>query len=224
MALPIEGERWIVMFGGLNGEKPPVDELDRVTYARSLPSRVIADILEAEEPVGEVATHRFPANQRRHVEKLRRFPLGWAPLGDSICSFDPIYGQGMTSAAMQAETLGRCLDRTGAVDRRFARRYFKHVAKVVAVPWSIAVGGDFAYPGTVGKKPAGTDLLNRYMDRINIAAQHDDLVAVRFNEVAALVRRPESLLAPRFYLRVRRAAKRGPARTGLAESSTPAFE
>ncbi len=208
MALPIEGDRWIVLFGGLNGEAPPVDEPDRIAYAASFPSRAIAEILETCEPLGDVATHRFPANQRRHVEKLRRFPLGWVLLGDAVCSFDPIYGQGMTSAAMQAEALATSLDRARAIDRRFARRYFKAASKVVAVPWSIAVGGDFAYAGTTGKKPPGTDLLNRYMERINVAAQHDDEVALRFNEVASLVRRPESLLTPRFFLRVRRAVSR----------------
>lgn len=87
-------------------------------------------------------------------------------LGDAVCSFDPIYGQGMTAAAMQTEALGRCLDRAGATDRRFARRYFRAAAGVVAVPWSIAVGGDFVYDGTTGKKPPGTDLINRYMSRI----------------------------------------------------------
>lgn len=70
--------------------------------------------------------------------------------------------------------LGRCLDRSGTVDRSFARRYFRAAARVVATPWSIAVGGDFVYDGTTGPKPAGTDLLNRYMDRVTIAAQHDD--------------------------------------------------
>ncbi|HWC12369.1 MAG TPA: FAD-dependent monooxygenase [Acidimicrobiales bacterium] len=211
MALPVEGDRWLVLFGGLNGERPPVEEPGRLAYARSLPSPVIAEIIEASEPAGETVTHRFPANQRRHVEKLRRFPLGWVLLGDAVCSFDPIYGQGMTSAAMRAEALGASLDRAGAVDRRFARRYFGAVGRVVAVPWSIAVGGDFVYDGTTGRKSPGTDLLNRYMARVNVAAQHDDVVALRFNEVAALVRRPETLLAPLFALRVLRAARRGPA-------------
>lgn len=210
MALPIEGDRWLVVFGGLNGHVPPVDEAERLAYARSLPSPVIADVLDASEPVGEPVTHRFPANQRRHVEKLRRFPLGWVLVGDAVCSFDPIYGQGMTSAAMQAEALGTCLDRAGAVDCRFARRYFRAAGRAVAAPWSMAVGGDFAYDGTTGKKPPGTDLLNRYAERINVAGQHDDAVALRFGEVAALVRRPESLLRPSFVLRVLRAARRGP--------------
>ena len=127
-------------------------------------------------------------------------------LGDAVCSFDPIYGQGMTSAALQAEALGACLDRSQTVDRLFARRYFR----AVAAPWSIAVGGDFIYPDTTVPKPPGTDLINRYMDRVNLAAQHDDTVALRFNEVGSLVRKPGALLAPGFALRVLRKARRGP--------------
>ena len=163
MALPVERDRWLVVLGGLNGEVPPTAEEERLAWAQSLPSPVIADLMAASESAGDTATHRFPANQRRRLNKLRRFPLGWVLLGDAVCSFDPIYGQGMTSAALQADALGACLDRRGVADRRFAESYFKQVTKVVAAPWSIAVGGDFAYPGTTGRKPPGTDLLNRYM-------------------------------------------------------------
>jgi 2-polyprenyl-6-methoxyphenol hydroxylase-like FAD-dependent oxidoreductase len=222
MALPIEGERWLVFFGGLNGESAPTDDEGLLTYARSFESPVIADILEASEPLTAPATHRFPANQRRHVERLRRFPLGWVLLGDAVCSFDPIYGQGMTSAAQQAEVLGQALDRSRAIDRHFARRYFRAAGRVVAVPWSIAVGGDFVYEGTTGKKPAGTDVLNRYMARVAVAAQHDDAVAIRFNEVVALVRRPEALLTPAFVLRVLRTSRRGPLGLDPAPMRRPA--
>jgi 2-polyprenyl-6-methoxyphenol hydroxylase-like FAD-dependent oxidoreductase len=150
VALAIEGDRWITFVAGLGGEGPPVDEEQRQAYVRTMPSPVIADLMATCEPLGRVATHRFAANQRRHVERLRRFPLGWVLLGDAVSSFDPIYGQGMTSAALQAEALGRCLDRTGAVDRAFARRYFAAASRAVAVPWSLAVGGDFVYPDTDG--------------------------------------------------------------------------
>jgi 2-polyprenyl-6-methoxyphenol hydroxylase-like FAD-dependent oxidoreductase len=202
MALPFEGDRWFVLFGGINGEVAPTDPVEALAYARSFPSPVIAELIEASEPVGEAVTHRFPANQRRHVERLRRFPLGWVPLGDAVCSFNPIYGQGMTSAAQQAQALGAQLDRSGAVDGAFARRYFRAASRIVATPWSIAVGGDFVYDGTTGKKPAGTDLINRYLERGNVAAQHDDVVSRRMTEVLAMVRRPEALLAPPFVARV----------------------
>ncbi len=212
---PIEGGRALVTFAGLNGAAPPTDETERRAWARSLPSPVVAEFIESSEPHGAPVTHRFPANQRRHVERMRRFPLGWVLLGDAVCSFDPIYGQGMSSAALQAVALATCLDRAEAIDRTFARRYFSAVSRTVAVPWSIAVGADFLYDGTTGPKPLGTDLLNRYLERARIAGQHDDAVALGLVEVFVLVRHPGALVRPGFVLRVLRGARRGPA--GRAE-------
>jgi 2-polyprenyl-6-methoxyphenol hydroxylase-like FAD-dependent oxidoreductase len=202
MLLPIEGDRWILSIAGLNGEVPPTDDVETLAYARLFGSPVIADLIAHGEVVGGPVTHRFPANQRRHVERLRRYPVGWVLLGDAVCSFDPIYGQGMTSAAQQADALGRALDRHGVVSRAFGKRYFRAAARIVSIPWSIAVGGDFAYPDTKGDKPFGTDILNRYIDRVIQAGQRDDDVVIRFNEVVALVRGPQALLAPSFVLRV----------------------
>jgi 2-polyprenyl-6-methoxyphenol hydroxylase-like FAD-dependent oxidoreductase len=220
MAIPVEGDRWFVLLGGLNGEQPPTDHDGMLAYARSFDSPVIAEILEVSEPLGDAVTHRFSSNQRRHVERLRRFPLGWVLIGDAVSSFNPIYGQGMTSALQQAHALGACLDPAGAVDRSFTRRYFKAAAKIVAVPWSIAVGGDFVYDGTTGKKPPGTDLLNRYMERVNVASQRDDAVLIRISEVIALLRSPSSILTPGYVMRVWWNARRGPAEGGVLDGKT----
>ena len=76
------------------------------------------------------------------------------------------------------------------------------------VAWSTAVGSDFAYDETTGPKPLGTDLINRYMDRVITAAQHNDAIALRFNEVIAMVRKPETLLTPAFAFRVLRCSRR----------------
>jgi 2-polyprenyl-6-methoxyphenol hydroxylase-like FAD-dependent oxidoreductase len=208
MLLPIEDDRWILSIAGLNGEVPPTGHGEALTYARQLGSPVIAELIAHCEALGDPITHRFPANQRRHIERLRRYPLGWVLVGDAVCSFDPIYGQGMTSAAQQAHALGRALDRHRAANRAFAKQYFRAAARIVKIPWSIAVGGDFAYPDTKGKKPFGTDTLNRYMDRVIQAGQHDDHVVIRFNEVVALVRSPQALLTPSFVLRVLAKARR----------------
>jgi 2-polyprenyl-6-methoxyphenol hydroxylase-like FAD-dependent oxidoreductase len=208
MLLPIEDERWIVAIAGINGETAPSDPAGMVDYARSFESPVIADVIATSEVLSLPVTHRFPASQRRHVERMRRFPLGWTLLGDAICSFNPIYGQGMTVAALQAQALGRALDRAGAIDRAFARSYFRAAARTVGTPWSIAVGGDFAYAATTGRKPLGTDLMNHYMDRVVRAGQCDDEVVVRLNETLALVRSPRTLFGPAFATRVLRAARR----------------
>jgi 2-polyprenyl-6-methoxyphenol hydroxylase-like FAD-dependent oxidoreductase len=220
MALPIEGDRWLVLFGGVHGEAAPADPDERLAYARSLPSPVIADLLAACDPLDKPTTHRFPSSQRRHVERLKRFPLGWVLLGDAIGSFNPIYGQGMTVAAQQATALGEALDRSGRIDRAFARRYFKSASRMVNVAWSTAVGSDFAYDETTGPKPPGADLINRYMDRVITAAQHDDAIALRFNEVVAMVRRPEALLTPAFAFRVMRCSRRTQERDAVDVTAT----
>jgi 2-polyprenyl-6-methoxyphenol hydroxylase-like FAD-dependent oxidoreductase len=208
MLLPIEDERWIVAIAGINGETAPSNPAGMLEYARSFESPVIADVIASSEALSRPVTHRFPTSQRRHVERMHRFPLGWTLLGDAICSFNPIYGQGMTVAALQAQALGRQLDRGGAIDRAFTRAYFRAAARTVATPWSIAVGGDFAYAATTGRKPFGTDVVNRYMDRVVRAGQYDDEVVVRLNETLALVRSPWALFGPAFATRVLRAARR----------------
>ena len=208
MVLPIEDNRWILTLVGINGASAPAEPDAMLDYARSFPSQDIAHVMATCEPLTDAVVHRFVANNRRRVERLRRFPLGWVMLGDAVCSFDPIYGQGLTAAAQQAAELGRQLDRHCAVDHSFARAYFKAAAQIVNVPWSIAVGGDFVYEGTTGKKPFGTDRVNRYMDRVIQAGQHDDDVVIRFNETMCLLRNPQSLMAPAFVLRVLRASRR----------------
>jgi len=87
------------------------------------------------------------------------------------------------------------------VNRPFARAYFRAAARMVSAPWSIAVGGDFAYDGTSGKKPFATDVLNHYMNRVIKAGQCDERVVIRLNEVVSLVRNPQSLMSPAFALR-----------------------
>jgi 2-polyprenyl-6-methoxyphenol hydroxylase-like FAD-dependent oxidoreductase len=221
MLLPMEDEQWIVAIAGINGESAPTDPDAMLACVRTLESPVIAEVMEGSEPLGDPVTHRFPANQRRHVERMRRFPLGWVLVGDAVCSFNPIYGQGMTTAAMQAHALGCELDRAGAIDRSFTRRYFKAANRAVKTPWSIAVGGDFAYQGTRGKKPFATDLTNRYLERVIKAGQHDDDVVIRLNETLALLRRPETLMAPTFMLRVLRAARHATPAGDRPGRSTP---
>jgi 2-polyprenyl-6-methoxyphenol hydroxylase-like FAD-dependent oxidoreductase len=223
MLLPIEADQWMLAIAGINGESAPTDPDAMLAYARTLESPVIAEVMETSEPLTEPVTHRFPANQRRHVEQMRRFPLGWLLLGDAVCSFNPIYGQGMTTSGQQADALGRQLDRSRTIDRTFARAYFKAASRTVNTPWSIAVGGDFVYEDTSGKKPLGTDLVNRYMEQVIKAGQHDDEVVIRLNETLALLRSPQTLMAPAFVLRVLRAARRrspAPSHAGGPPSAT----
>jgi 2-polyprenyl-6-methoxyphenol hydroxylase-like FAD-dependent oxidoreductase len=207
---PSRGGRWIVTLAGLHGERPPSDDAGFLAFARSLPSPEIAELVESSTPLGAIVTHRLHSNQRRHVERLRRVPGGLVLLGDAVCSFNPTYGQGMTTATLQAEALGKALDRSPGLDARFVKAFYRRAATAITPAWQLTTGADFALPATQGKKAPGTDLLNRYMPHVFKAAQVDDAVCLRLIEVTTLLKPPPVLLTPAMLARVFRASRRAP--------------
>jgi flavin-dependent dehydrogenase len=206
-AFPVEGDRWILGLGGWHGDHPPTDEAGFLAFARSLPAPDIYEIARGCEPLSGIVAHTFPASQRRRYERLGRFPDGLVPLGDAVCSFNPVYGQGMTLAALQAAELDQLLrERRGAL-AGLAGPYFRRIARHIDVAWQLSVGEDFRFPQTVGRKAPGTDLVNSYVARVNRASHHDPVVSAAFLRVVNLIEPPSSLLHPRMMWRVLRAAR-----------------
>lgn len=221
VAFPIEGDRWIVALAGFHGDRPPSDDAGYLDYAESLPTDDVAGIIRREEPVGPIVAHRLPSNQWRHFEKVKRHPAGFVSLGDAVCSFNPVYGQGMSSAAQQAAALGSCIDQHGLDSADLPSRFYRAAAKVIAKPWTITAGGDFCYPETTGPKPPMTGGLNRYVKKAMIAAQHDPAVASAIYEVGNLLAPPPSLMKPSVMIKVLRAARKGPAGVPATATESP---
>jgi 2-polyprenyl-6-methoxyphenol hydroxylase-like FAD-dependent oxidoreductase len=147
--------------------------------------------------------HKFPANLRHHYEGMRAFPEGLLVMGDAICSFNPIYGQGMTSSALQAQVLDCCLRerQTGDLSGMW-RGFFRQVARVVDIPWQLAAGEDFRYPEVEGVRPRGTALINAYVAQVHRATHHDPVVFSAFLKVMNLIEPPTSLFRPHIVRRV----------------------
>lgn len=203
MLVPVEGDRWMVTLTGRSENLPPGDDAGFLEYAKSLVTRDIYDAIRGLEPISPIATHRFPTGVRRRYERLTRLPERLVVLGDAIASFNPTYGQGMSSAAMQATDLRSTL-RDSGMDK-LAQRFFRRAAQSIDIPWSVAVGGDFRFPGTQGRKPIGTDLANRYLARLERGLHHDEELVLAFGRVINLERPSTSLLHPRIARRVLRA-------------------
>jgi 2-polyprenyl-6-methoxyphenol hydroxylase-like FAD-dependent oxidoreductase len=201
--LLVEGGRWMVTLAGMLGDYPPTDPDGFLAFARSLRFPDIYQAIGDGEPLDDPVGFRFPASVRHRYERLDRFPDGLLVVGDAVCSFNPIYGQGMSVAAAQALALRRHLERG---TRPQPRRLFAELARVVDVPWDIAVGGDLAFPGVQGRRTVKVRLVNAYLARLHAAAAHDARLASAFLRVAGLVARPESLLRPDVVLRVLRAS------------------
>lgn len=199
VALSIEGNRWIVSLGGFLGDHPPTDEKGFLDFAKSLPVPDIYKVIKDAQPLSDINLYKFPGSQRRRYEKLTRFPKGLLVTGDAICSFNPIFGQGMTVATVEAKALSECLK---AGPQNLAQRFFKQAAALVDSPWSVAVGADLRYPQVKGPRNPMVVFINWYVAKLHIAARHDPQVVLAFQKVANLMAPPPSIMAPRVALRV----------------------
>ena len=196
-----EDQRWVVTLGGYGDDAPPLDRAGFIARAQRTAPPELAAVVQDAEFLCEPFAYRFPHSQRRFYERLR-LPLGVLAIGDSICSFNPVFGQGMSVAACEAEALQAAL---AGGEQDLARRYFRAAARVVDIAWQTAVGADLAIPSVQGERPLPVRVINAYVARVFDAAQHDAVVAVAFQRVSHLLAAPPSLMRPAIAARVLRA-------------------
>ena len=196
-----------VMFAvfGMAGNDPPVGCSAMCAFAEQFAPAHLLAAIRAAEPLGETAQHRFPSSRWRRYDKARLLPDGLLVVGDAVCSFNPIYGQGMTVAALEALALRNCLSR-GTTD--LPRRFFRATAKPIGQAWQLAAGGDLSLPEIQGTPPLSTRLLNGYMERLLTAAEYDIAAFEQFLKVAWLVDAPIRLLRPSMMWRAASANQR----------------
>lgn len=197
--LKTEDKRWRVTLVGMLGDHPPTDVAGWREFARGLPTDHVFNLVNEREPTDPIATYRFDSYRWRHYERMARFPLGYVPLGDAVCCLNPIYGQGISSVVCQAKALEECL---AEGDVKLASRYFRRVVKVIEMPWTIATGEDFRYPGVVGKRPPAFGLISKYLAKVHHVATRDPVVLRAIMNVANLLAPPTSIMAPNVAWRV----------------------
>lgn len=191
---------------GMLGDHPPADPEGFLAFARTLPVPQIYEAVRDAEPVDDPVTFRFPASVWRHYERMPRFPERLLVMGDAVCSFNPLYAQGMTVAAMESLTLRKHL--LAGVPRPL--EFFRDIASDIGMPWAFSAGADLAYPGVEGRRTLKTRLANAYVSRLQRAAVDDAELTNAFIRAAGLIDPPEALMRPRNLLRVLRSL--GPGR------------
>ncbi|MGY1826294.1 NAD(P)/FAD-dependent oxidoreductase [Blastococcus sp. SYSU DS0541] len=200
---PIEDGQWMVCLMGAAGQHPPTDEDGWRAFARSLRHPVIADAVADAEPVSPIRAHRGTTNRLLRFEKMARWPEGLIVLGDAACAFNPIYGQGMSVAAVAADTLGsrlrqhrrdhRADDRAG-----LAAATQRALARAMAAPWMLSTGEDLRFPTTTGAHAgAAMRAQHRYLDRVVAAATHDPAVADVYVRLLGMLAAPTAVFSPR---------------------------
>jgi len=198
---PVDGDRWHVTLAGVGGDHPPTDEVGFLDFARSLRTPVLYDAILGATPLTSIAGYRRTENRLCRFDELPEWPDGLLVAGDAVCSFNPIYGQGMTVAAEGALVLRRWLSDGGT-----ARAFQGDLASAVRTPWLLATGADFRYPTTEGRggRRPGTKLIHAYLERLDATARHDEAVAHQYIRVLQMLAPPKVLLGPEVVARTLR--------------------
>jgi len=192
----MEHDTWMVSLGGRFGDYPPQDIEGFVDYTKTLAYPFVYELLQDAQPLTEPVRYRYPKAVRRHFERFERFPEGLVPIGDAICHFNPIYGQGMSSAMQQVVALGGLLRRRCEQGRGLdglALEFFPEANEIIRGPWAIAAAADFQNPLTTGDFPTeetpALEMLLLLSERARTDEDAEQLVTDVF-----LIRRPLSAL------------------------------
>jgi 2-polyprenyl-6-methoxyphenol hydroxylase-like FAD-dependent oxidoreductase len=185
-----ENDRWLVTLSGCAKDFPPGDEEGFLAFADTLPFPHIADAIRAAAPLSELQTWRNTTNRLRHLERMPVWPDGFVVLGDAVCSFNPVYGQGMSVAALEALDLRAELEAAAAADddRGVSARFQQRVARTITQAWTAACRSDYAVPGVEGDPPPDGFMRRfAYVQRVVALGRDDSTVYERISATNQLV-------------------------------------
>lgn len=194
-AFSVEDGRWIVTVGGYHDDKPTADPDEFAARVASEPLPSLRRLVTEGEPLSDVATYRYASSVRRDFNRLERLPGGLLAAGDAVARFNPLYGQGMTSAAMHAVRLARYLA-SGADPHEPARSYFRDLRRAVDAVWRVSATEDFRLPHVTGDRPPGLWAAHRVSSLYTRATLRDAEMHGLFLRVLNFQAGPELMMRP----------------------------
>lgn len=202
---PMEGGRWILSVGSVGEGLPPAEPGAFMASVESLRTQTIRQAIEHATPISDVVCYGFRESTRRHFGRLEALPRGLVPLGDSICRFNPVYGQGMSVAALEAVELRRLLDeRAGAADPLdgLNTAFFAAIEAVIDAAWQMSAIPDLASPTAQGERPANLPFVLQFgAALVELSARDPDVHRLEA-EVRQLMKPPSALADPALMQRV----------------------
>jgi 2-polyprenyl-6-methoxyphenol hydroxylase-like FAD-dependent oxidoreductase len=211
-----EHDMWMLTVGrrAADGD-PPMDLAGMLALAEQCTPPSVLAALRSAQPLHKVAIYRNSGGMWRRYDRMQDFPAGLLVIGDALCCLNPIYGQGMTMAALEALALQEYL-RDGRDD---PQRFFRAAATHIGPAWAMNQARD-RVPSGEQRHSLRTRLSTWAMGKALKTAEHDIVLTERFMRVAHLVDPPTALQDPALLARVvagslRRRALRASTRRSL---------
>lgn len=183
----------------------PEDFAGILARAEQLPHPGTFEILRDAEPLSPVLRFGFPASIQRHYERLTHVPAGFLCIGDAICSFNPVWGQGMSVAALEVLALGRLLEQCALDEASLSgleKNFYQRAAQLIAPAWQLSVNPDFSFETTRGERPASLKEGRGFMRALATLAQSEPEVQALINDVFHLVKPLEAFRSPELLAKV----------------------
>jgi 2-polyprenyl-6-methoxyphenol hydroxylase-like FAD-dependent oxidoreductase len=203
--VPTEDGRWITAIAD-HSATAWIETWDAFLEAsRSLITPTVYNALRYAQPPEGIRHYRFPVSTWKHFERLPRLPRGVLPVADAFCRFNPIHGQGMSSAAKQARLLQDVLSRAVAKPDPIAAvqaAFMTEVASVLETPWIMSTSADLAFPQTRGERPDNFAEAREFEAALFRAAVADPVVHHVMMEVAQLLQPHQRLREPDIIRRI----------------------
>jgi 2-polyprenyl-6-methoxyphenol hydroxylase-like FAD-dependent oxidoreductase len=172
----VEDNRWMACIAELHCPRPPRDLAEFLDAARRLRTRTIYDAIRNARPAGMPQRFGLAESSWRHYETVVDFPQGLIPIGDAVCRFNPVYGQGMSVAAREASILADLLRRRAGDGQGLAglpQDYLAGVQPWIAGAWSMSTTPDLAYPETRGERPPDLEHTLEFASALHRVAARD---------------------------------------------------
>jgi len=194
----VEDDLWLATMLGYMGVKPPTDVDGLRAFARELPKPDIYEALRDAEPISDVWSYRFTPAFWKHYER-QPLPPGLLAIGDSVCSFNPVFGQGMAVALLEAKALHELLSQGGELT---SEAWFRAIKPIISDAWMPAQVEDYRFPEIKGKRTLAISALQWFNKQLFIVSGYDADVNTRFLQASHMVARPTVLFAPSVVLKI----------------------
>ena len=198
----IEDNRYFVTFSGYANEKAPQTDDEFYDFAENLSISNVTDFLNKAEAISNIKTYKIPYQVRRRFDLVNHLPEGLLVVGDAHCRFDPVFGQGVSVAAMEAHQLQLLLQKRQKLDKTFTQRFYKKTANIIQTPWEMTTTEISRHPQLTRKLSMKQKFQLWYTKQIYELSATDSDVYIRLVRVMNLIRSPLHLFHPKVLLAV----------------------
>ncbi|HDR4862869.1 TPA: FAD-dependent monooxygenase [Bacillus cereus] len=198
----IEDNRYFVTFSGYANEKAPQTDDEFYDFAENLSISNVTDFLNKAEGITDIKTYKIPYQVRRRFDLVNNVPEGLLVVGDAQCRFDPVFGQGVSVAAMEAHQLQLLLQGRKQLDKTFTQQFYKKTANIIETPWDMTTTEISRHPQLKRELTTKQKFQLWYTKQIyRLSASNSD-VYIRLVRVMNLIRSPFHLFHPKVLLSV----------------------